>query len=146
MTSRLRWGKSITFFLQCSGFQNCVIVTQLDANRSYNIHILLSLRISIPLLSFHIRYFLHNLQQCTICRFCPPLLTKSSYFTLKGRCPRGFYSIREPFHLWALLKVPKCEIFDRSDFHDFYTIKPFWVGVFGAKIYLLFIWRGTYWF
>ncbi len=21
------------------------------------------------------------------------------------------------------LKVPKCEIFDRSDFHDFYTIK-----------------------
>ncbi len=23
-----------------------------------------------------------------------------------------------------LLKVSKCEIFDRSDFHDFYTIKP----------------------
>ncbi len=33
-----------------------------------------------------------------------------------------------------LLKVPKCEIFDRSDFHDFYSIKPFWVGDFGAKI------------
>jgi hypothetical protein len=32
------------------------------------------------------------------------------------------------------LKVPKCEIFDRSDFHDFYSIKPFWVGDFGAKI------------
>ncbi len=32
------------------------------------------------------------------------------------------------------LKVPKCEIFDRSDFHDFYTIKPFWVADFGAKI------------
>ncbi len=31
-------------------------------------------------------------------------------------------------------KVPKCEIFDRSDFHDFYSIKPFWVGDFGAKI------------
>jgi len=27
--------------------------------------------------------------------------------------------------------VVKCEIFDRSDFHDFYTIKPFWVGDFG---------------
>ncbi len=27
----------------------------------------------------------------------------------------------------------KCEIFDRSDFHDFYTIKPVWVGDFGAK-------------
>jgi hypothetical protein len=33
-----------------------------------------------------------------------------------------------------ILKVPKCEIFDRSDFHDFYAIKPFWVGDFGAKI------------
>ncbi len=32
------------------------------------------------------------------------------------------------------LKVPLCEIFDHSDFHDFYTIKPFWVGDFGAKI------------
>ncbi len=31
------------------------------------------------------------------------------------------------------LKVPKCEIFDHSDFHDFYTIKPFWVGGFGLK-------------
>jgi hypothetical protein len=26
------------------------------------------------------------------------------------------------------LKVPKCEIFDRSDFPDFYTIKSPWVG------------------
>ncbi len=32
------------------------------------------------------------------------------------------------------LKVPKCEIFDRSDFHDLYTTKPFWVGDFGANI------------
>jgi hypothetical protein len=29
---------------------------------------------------------------------------------------------------FKVLKVPKCEILDRSDFHDFYTIKPFWVG------------------
>jgi hypothetical protein len=36
--------------------------------------------------------------------------------------------------LWQGLKVPKCEIFDRSDFHDFYTIKPFWVADLGAKI------------
>ncbi len=28
------------------------------------------------------------------------------------------------------LKVPKCEILDRSDFHYFYTIKPFWVDDF----------------
>ncbi len=32
------------------------------------------------------------------------------------------------------LKVPKCEIFDRSDFHDFYAIKSLWEGDFGVKI------------
>ncbi len=32
------------------------------------------------------------------------------------------------------LKVPKREIFDRSDFPDFYTIKPLRVGDFGVKI------------
>jgi hypothetical protein len=32
------------------------------------------------------------------------------------------------------LKVPKCEILDRSDFHYFYTIKPFWVEDFEVKI------------
>jgi hypothetical protein len=38
-------------------------------------------------------------------------------------------------HIYILLlKVSKCEIFDCSDFHDFYTIMPFWVGDFGAKI------------
>jgi hypothetical protein len=26
-----------------------------------------------------------------------------------------------------VLKVPKCEILYHSDFHDFYTIKPFWI-------------------
>ncbi|MFN9909148.1 MAG: hypothetical protein ACK56F_24015, partial [bacterium] len=32
------------------------------------------------------------------------------------------------------LKVPKCEILHRSDFHYFYTIKPFWVDDFVVKI------------
>ncbi len=32
------------------------------------------------------------------------------------------------------LKVTKCEIFDRSEHHFFHTIKPFWVGDFGANI------------
>jgi hypothetical protein len=32
------------------------------------------------------------------------------------------------------LKVPKREIFDRSDFPDFYTIKCLHVGDFGVKI------------
>ncbi len=33
-----------------------------------------------------------------------------------------------------LLKVPKREIFDRSDFPDYYTIKSPRVGDFGVKI------------
>ncbi len=33
-----------------------------------------------------------------------------------------------------LLKVPKCEIFDRSDFDDFYTIMSLCEGDFGVKI------------
>ncbi len=37
-------------------------------------------------------------------------------------------------HAWAPLKVPKREIFDRSDFPDFYTIKSLSVGDFGVKI------------
>ncbi len=39
--------------------------------------------------------------------------------------------------LWlaaGMIKVPKREIFDRSDFPDFYTIKSLRVGDFGVKI------------
>ena len=38
------------------------------------------------------------------------------------------------FANFTSLKVPKCEILDRSDFHYFYTIKPFWVDDFVVKI------------
>jgi hypothetical protein len=41
-------------------------------------------------------------------------------------------SVRLP--LGRGLKVPKREIFDRSDFPDFYTIKSLRVGDFGVKI------------
>ncbi len=34
----------------------------------------------------------------------------------------------------TFLKVPKCENFYRTDFFDFYTIKPLWVGDFREKI------------
>ncbi len=34
----------------------------------------------------------------------------------------------------AFLKVPKCEIFDRSEYPDFYTIKSSWVGDLVVKI------------
>jgi hypothetical protein len=44
------------------------------------------------------------------------------------------------------LKVPKREIFDRSDFPDFYTIKSLGVGDFGVKIKKKFykIFRGSF--
>jgi hypothetical protein len=38
----------------------------------------------------------------------------------------------------AHLKVPKREIFDRSDFPDFYTMKSLRVGDFGVKIKYIF--------
>ena len=39
----------------------------------------------------------------------------------------------------------KCEIFDRSDFHDFYTIKSLWEGDFGVKIkFVLNIFMGSF--
>jgi hypothetical protein len=37
-------------------------------------------------------------------------------------------------HFAVYLKVPKCEIFDRSEFPDFYTIKSGREGDFGVKI------------
>ncbi len=44
-----------------------------------------------------------------------------------------------------MLKVPKREIFDRSDFPDFYTIKSLRVGDFGVKIKNFFeIFRGSF--
>ncbi len=36
--------------------------------------------------------------------------------------------------LYHPLKVPKREIFDRSDFPDFYTIKSSWIGDLVVKI------------
>jgi hypothetical protein len=41
-------------------------------------------------------------------------------------------------NIWFMLKVPKCEIFERSDFPDFYTIKSLRVGDLGVKIKKIF--------
>jgi hypothetical protein len=50
-----------------------------------------------------------------------------------------------PFYMSPVLKVPKCEIFDRSDFHDFYPIKSLWEGEFGVKIkFKKKIFRGSF--
>jgi hypothetical protein len=57
----------------------------------------------------------------------------------KGGGSGGWLLFEDGFGPWRsmsvyCLKVPKCEIFDRSDFHYFYTIKPFWVDDFVVKI------------
>ncbi len=47
----------------------------------------------------------------------------------------SFYNtLIEIFLETLVLKVPKREIFDRSDFPDFYTIKSLREGDFGVKI------------
>jgi len=53
---------------------------------------------------------------------------KTLYWSLK--CPLGYLICTFNF----LLKVPKREIFDHSDFHDFYAIKSLTVSDFGVKI------------
>jgi hypothetical protein len=40
------------------------------------------------------------------------------------------------------LKVYKCEIFDHSDFYDFYTINSIWEGDLGVKILFFLGGRG----
>ena len=41
--------------------------------------------------------------------------------------------------------MPKCENFHRTDFFNFFTIKPLWVGDFRAKIKLkILIFRGSF--
>jgi hypothetical protein len=63
-----------------------------------------------------------------ICRSTSLVITllAAKYSTIIILISRSFYAMS--------LKVPKCEIFDRSDFRNFYTIQPFWVGDFGAKL------------
>jgi hypothetical protein len=46
---------------------------------------------------------------------------------------KNYLCSRKPF-LSHDLMMPKCEIFDSSAFHYFYTIKPFWVDDFVVKI------------
>ncbi len=57
----------------------------------------------------------------------------SSHATSKGLSPL-VTSGKDKNKQLTLLKVPKREIFDRSDFPDFYTIKSLCVGDFGVKI------------
>jgi hypothetical protein len=77
------------------------------------------------------------------CRIPPPPLTPSSWIFSERRNsvanPIGWpspeltdlWNIRRKTHI---LMVPKREIFDRSDFPDFYNMKYLRVGDFGVKI------------
>jgi hypothetical protein len=42
------------------------------------------------------------------------------------------------------LTVPKCEIFHRSDFQDFYTIKSLWGWLWGLKYFFKYLFRGSF--
>jgi hypothetical protein len=85
----------------------------------------------IPFLN---EYYMAALASCAL---CPHNLRTFCYNSIK----RGGFSaelLAGSAHYPALhcpsLKVPKREIFDRSDFPDFYTIKSLRVGDFGVKI------------
>jgi len=57
--------------------------------------------------------------------------------TLSKNINSSFYIDIKVSRRWpiiSILKVPKCENFHRTDFFDFYTMKPLWVGDFRAKI------------
>jgi hypothetical protein len=74
-------------------------------------------------------------------RFCLPQTTLNSpyspcttfpVFSLYAQGSKN--TQREIFVFNRVLKVPKCEIFHRSDFPDFYTINSRREGDFGVKI------------
>ncbi len=53
---------------------------------------------------------------------------------MRGRLAKRRPTTNMLLNKQCALKVPKCEILDRSDFHYFHTIKPFWVDDFVVKI------------
>ena len=57
-----------------------------------------------------------------------------SLLSLYTKLQNSRYTIQRGFEKNEPLKVPKREIFDRSDFPDFYTIKSSWVGDLLVKI------------
>ncbi len=57
------------------------------------------------------------------------LLNRKLTYSMLRRCFDHLHIV-----IQIILKVPKREIFHRSDFHDFYTIKSLRVGDFGVKI------------
>jgi hypothetical protein len=79
-----------------------------------------------------------------------PRIDSASLRSLAGRYDNPICRTGPPGYIgwWnrflGSLKVPKCEILDRSDFHYFYTIKPFWVDDFVVKIlHIILIFGGA---
>jgi hypothetical protein len=77
-----------------------------------------------------------TLKQCIISRGV--LLNRACSLTSTSKLNNVFLNdfvlIKYLFKMENYLKVPKREIFDRSDFPDFYTIKSLREGDFGVKI------------
>ena len=62
------------------------------------------------------------------------LFSIRSFYTHESLSNPTFRPIKSMCSATIPLKVPKREIFDRSDFPDFYTIKSRREGDFGVKI------------
>jgi hypothetical protein len=62
------------------------------------------------------------------------MLDQNNQFCMN--CRFKLFMFACPFRCGTFIdfKVPKCEIFDRLDFPDFYTIKSLCEGDFGVKI------------
>jgi hypothetical protein len=56
------------------------------------------------------------------------------YIVINILCKKGWLCVETAQTKRQALKVPKREIFDRSDFSDFYTMKSSWVGDLVVKI------------
>ncbi len=70
---------------------------------------------------------------------CTCLNKRENYFNVTQPCVNeSIFTVTLRRTYFRNLKVPKCEIFDRSDFPDFYTIKSLRVGDFGVKIIFFF--------
>jgi hypothetical protein len=64
-----------------------------------------------------------------------PVFASHNYFLFSSLFPVFGPLSSTSSNGWSrTLKVPKCEIFERSDFPDFYTIKSRREGDFGVKI------------
>ncbi len=89
-------------------------------------------------IEYNCRYFLMTFRK----RIRKNKFSKNDFYTLQGTMSHRPLTNTSSLKIaaaycalqtWVGIKVPKCEIFDRSDFEDFYTIKSLWGAILGLK-------------